>query len=148
MHPCTALILCTETLWYRWVESALDLHAEFLITGVVSSLKFWFLQSQPQIWSQMMHTADKNVLLYIKNICLYSVCTKIKANLLQLQLSSWLRGVVASTVRREKKSSDCSTAACVLTFKHSTLTMQPVHYHYKKNNQSNIWKKTMLGLNM
>ncbi len=27
-----------------------------------------------------------------------------------------------------------------LTFKHSTFTMQPVHYHYK-NNRSNIWKK-------
>ncbi len=66
-----------------------------------------------------------------KNV--YSVCTHIKAKLLQFRLSSWLRGVFASTVRREKtkKSSD-SSDTCALTFKLSTLTMQPVHYHYKK----------------
>ncbi len=31
------------------------------------------------------------------------------------------------------------------SFKHSTFTMQPVHYHYK-NNRSNIWKKTHTAL--
>ncbi len=36
------------------------------------------------------------------HICFYSVCTQIKANLLQSQLSSWLKGVFASTVRKEK----------------------------------------------
>ncbi len=33
------------------------------------------------------------------------------------------------------------------SFKHSTFTMQPVHYHYK-NNRSNIWTNTLLRLNM
>ncbi len=36
----------------------------------------------------------------------YCECTQIKANLLQFRLSSLLRGVVASTARRGKESSD------------------------------------------
>ncbi len=35
------------------------------------------------------------------NICFYYECTQIKANLLQFWLSSWLKGVFASTVRRK-----------------------------------------------
>ncbi len=65
-------------------------------------------------------------------ICFYCECTQIKANLLQFRLSSWLKGVVASTVRRKKKIKwllqrrmQCSLFIIII-----------------KNNQSNIWKKT------
>ncbi len=87
-------------------------------------------------------TAESGILFFLglfyksAKISFYCECTQIKANLLQFRLSLWLKGVFASTVRRGKKSSDCSSAACAqprtqLSF--ATLTiMQPVHYHYKK----------------
>ncbi len=68
----------------------------------------------------------------------YCLCTQIKADLLQFRLSSWPRGV-ASTVRRGINPV-IAPATHAYTFKHSTFTMRPVHYHYK-NNRSNIWKK-------
>ncbi len=34
------------------------------------------------------------------------------------------------------------------TVKHSTLTMQPVHYHYKKQSVKHMEKNTLLSLNM
>ncbi len=84
-------------------------------------------------------TAESGIVFFLDliyksaKICFYCECTQIKANLLQLQLSSWLNGVVASTVRRKKVSSDCSSTACEHTVKLSTLTIQPVHYHSKKH---------------
>ncbi len=77
-------------------------------------------------------------------ILFFSYFTK-KQFLLQFRLSSWPRGV-ASTVGRGINPVIAS-AMHALTVKHSTFTMQPVHYHYK-NNRSNIWKNTLLSLNM
>ncbi len=59
-------------------------------------------------------------------ICFYCQCTQIKANLLQFRLSSRLRGVVASTVRRGK-SQVIAPAPHDHTVKLSTFTMQPVN---------------------
>ncbi len=64
------------------------------------------------------------------NICFYCECTQIKANLLQFRLSS--KEYLLPLLEGKRKSRDCSSAACAHTVKHSTLTMQPVHYHYKK----------------
>ncbi len=70
----------------------------------------------------------------------YCECTQIKANLLQFQLSSWLKGVFASTVRRKNKSSDCSSAHA-----RTQLSILPwqcsLFIIIIKNNQSNIWGK-------
>ncbi len=62
--------------------------------------KIWiFAVSATDLISDDAYCRQKCFVISIKKI-LYSICTKIKANLLQLQLSSWLRGVVASTVRK------------------------------------------------
>ncbi len=77
------------------------------------------------------------------NICFYCECTQIKANLLQFRLSSWLRGAVASTVRRGKKIKWLLQCRMCTTVKHSTLTiMQPVYYHYKKQPVKHMEKHT------
>ncbi len=44
---------------------------------------------------------------------------------------------------KRNTSSDCSSDACV-TFKHSTFTMQPVHYHYIKQPVKHMEKHTAL----
>ncbi len=69
---------------------------------------------------------------------LFLLCTQIKENFLQFRLSSWLKGVVASTVRRGGGvSSDCSSAVqlSILPWQCSLFII------IIKNNQSNIWKK-------
>ncbi len=71
-------------------------------------------------------------------------CTQIKADLLQFRLSSWPRGV-ASTVGRG--INPVIASARMRSFKHSTFTMQPVHYHYKTTGQT-YGKNTLLCLNM
>ncbi len=94
--------------------------------------------------AKLKQTAESCILFFClilqksKDYFFYCKCTQIKADLLQFRLSSWPRGV-ASTVRRGINPV-IAPALHALKFKHSTFTMQPVHYHYK-NNWSNIWKK-------
>ncbi len=82
-------------------------------------------------------TAESGILFFLgliyksAKICFYCECTQKQTFYNSDYL--WLIGVFASTVRRKKKSSDCSSAACAHTVKDSTFTMQPVHYHYKKH---------------
>ncbi len=69
-----------------------------------------------------------------------------KANLLQFRLSS--KEYLLPLLEGKRKSSDCSSAACPHTVKLSTLTMQPVHYHYKKQSVKHMEKTTLLSLNI
>ncbi len=75
-------------------------------------------------------------------ICFYCECTQIKANLLQLRLSLWLK-VVASTVRRKKIKWLLQAPHARTQFSIASLTMQPsLFIIIIKYSQSNIWKKT------
>ncbi len=109
-----------------------------------AEFRFIFVLREMKPDGRKRHPIFLGLIYKSAKISFYCECTQIKANLLQFRLSSWLKGVFASTGRRKRKSSDCSSAACAHTVKHSTLTMQPVHYHYK-----NIWEKnTLLSLNI
>ncbi len=90
-------------------------------------------------------TAESGILFFLglfyksANICFYCECTQIKANLLQFRLSSWLKGVFASTVRRKKKKSQVIAPA---PHAHTQLSILPwqcsLFIIIIKNNQSNI----------
>ncbi len=96
--------------------------------------------------AKLKQTAECSIffffLFYKKaKIIFFIECTQIKADLLQFRLSSWPRGV-ASTVGRG--INPVIAAARMRSFKHSTFTMQPVHYHYIKQPVKHMEKHTAL----
>ncbi len=66
-----------------------------------------------------MHSIFLSYFTKKQRLFFYCECTQIKEDLLQFRLSSWLRGVFASTARREKYKV-LAPAPHALTFKHST----------------------------
>ncbi len=96
--------------------------------------------------AKLKQTAERCILFFFlfykkaKKI-FFIECTQIKADLLQFRLSSWPRGV-AST--EEGINPVIASATHAHTFKHSTFTLQPVHYHYKKQPVKHMDKHTAL----
>ncbi len=65
--------------------------------------EFIFVLRQRKLDGRKQHPIFVFGLFYKSaKICFYCECTQIKANLLQFRLSSWLKGVFASIIRRKK----------------------------------------------
>ncbi len=105
--------------------------------------EFWFIFVLPERKpdGRKQHPIFLGLFYKSAKICFYFEHAQIKENLLQFRLL-WLKGVVASTLRRKKKIK-WSLQRCM----HTQLSILPWKcclfiYHYKKQSVKHMEKKT------
>ncbi len=122
----------TSPNWLFWTQCFLE-YMQSLFIIVLREIK---------ADGRKLHSIFFLILQKSKDNFFYCLCTQIKADLLQFRLSSWPRGVAFAVGRGINPV--IAPAPHARTFKHSTFTMQPVHYHYKKQPVKHMEKHTAL----